>query len=80
MRKIDSPMKKASTPPSITCTMNFMSNIQMIEMLTKAPTTIHMTGGMMWLYSSGHTETQNSHSLRGVFDEPTHDEKVSRRV
>jgi hypothetical protein len=35
---------------------------------------------MMWLYSSGHTETRNSHSIRGVFDEPTHDEKVSCRI
>ena len=35
---------------------------------------------MMWLYSTGHTEPQNSHSIRGVFDEPTYDEKVSRRV
>src|SRR6266436_5567987 len=32
---------------------------------------------VMWLYSSGHTETRNSHSQRGVFDEPTRDEKVS---
>jgi hypothetical protein len=35
---------------------------------------------MMWLYSTGHMETRNSRSLRGVFDEPTHDEKISRRV
>ena len=35
---------------------------------------------MMWLYSPGHTETQNLHVIRGVFDEPTHDEKISRRV
>jgi hypothetical protein len=35
---------------------------------------------VMWLYSSGHTETRNSHSIRGVFDEPTHDEKVSCRI
>jgi hypothetical protein len=35
---------------------------------------------LMWLYSPGHTETQNSHVIRGVFDEPTHDEKISRRV
>jgi hypothetical protein len=33
---------------------------------------------MMWLYSSGHTETRNSRSIRGVFDEPTHNEKISR--
>ena len=36
--------------------------------------------GLMWLYSSGHTETRDSHSIRGVFDEPTHDEKVSCRI
>ena len=30
---------------------------------------------MMWLYSSGHTETRNSHSIRGVFDESVDDEK-----
>jgi hypothetical protein len=34
-------------------------------------------GGMMWLYSPGHTETQNSHVIRGVFDEPPRDEKIS---
>jgi len=34
--------------------------------------------GVMWLYSSGHTETRNSRSIRGVFDEPTHNEKISR--
>ena len=36
--------------------------------------------GLMWLYSPGHTETQNSHVIRGVCDEPIHDEKISRRV
>ena len=35
---------------------------------------------LMWLYSSGHMETRTSYSIRGVFDESTHDEKVSRRV
>src|SRR5262245_36580 len=35
---------------------------------------------MMWLYSTGRTETRHSRSLRGVFDEPTHDEKVSGRI
>src|SRR5262252_8926398 len=35
---------------------------------------------LMWLYSSGHTEIRNSHSRRGVFDEPTHDENVSCRI
>src|SRR5262245_6689010 len=35
---------------------------------------------LMWLYSSGHTETRNSHSIRGVFDESVDDEKVSRRI
>jgi len=35
---------------------------------------------LMGLYSPGHTETQNSHVIRGVFNEPTHDEKISRRV
>jgi hypothetical protein len=33
---------------------------------------------LMWLYSSGHTETRTSRSIRGVFDEPTHHEKISR--
>jgi hypothetical protein len=33
---------------------------------------------LMWLYSAGHTETRNLRSLRGVFDEPTPDEKISR--
>src|SRR5262252_8447089 len=37
-------------------------------------------GGVMWLYSSGHTETRNSHSIRGVFDESVDDEQVSRRI
>src|SRR5215813_2307959 len=32
---------------------------------------------VMWLYSSGHMETRTSYSIRGVFDESTHDEKVS---
>jgi hypothetical protein len=36
------------------------------------------SGQMMWLYSSGHTETRNSRSRRGVFDEPPHNEKISR--
>jgi len=35
---------------------------------------------LMWLYSTGHTETRNSHSQRGVFDEPTPDEKVPGRI
>jgi transposase len=35
---------------------------------------------VMWLYSSGHTETRTVRSLRGVFDEPTHDEKISRCI
>ena len=35
---------------------------------------------LMWIYSPGHTETQNAHVTRGVFDEPTHDEKISRRA
>jgi hypothetical protein len=35
---------------------------------------------VMWLYSTGHTETRNSRSLRGVFDEPTHDKKVPGRI
>ena len=33
---------------------------------------------MMWLYSSGHTETRNSHSRRGVFDESVDDENIFR--
>ena len=32
---------------------------------------------LMWLYSSGHTETRKPRSRRGVFDESTHDEKIS---
>src|SRR5262249_1897358 len=35
---------------------------------------------LMWLYSSGHTETRTSYSRRGVFDKPTHDEKIPRRI
>ena len=34
--------------------------------------------GVMWIYSSGHTETRTSRRIRGVFDEPTHDENISR--
>ena len=50
---------------------------------------LHVDGGtrlqvfgrsVMWLYSTGRTETRHSRSLRGVFDEPTHDEKVSGRI
>jgi hypothetical protein len=33
---------------------------------------------MMWLYSSGHTETRTVRSIRGVFDEPIHDENLFR--
>lgn len=32
----------------------------------------------MWLYATGHTETQNSQSNWGVFDEATYDEKIYR--
>jgi transposase len=35
---------------------------------------------LMWLYSSGHTETRTSYSIRGVFDEPAYDEKIPRRL
>jgi len=35
---------------------------------------------LMWLYSTGHTETRNARSIQGVFDEPTHDEKISRCI
>src|SRR5262245_28846235 len=35
---------------------------------------------LMWLYSAGHTETRNSRSRRGVCDEPTHNEKISRCI
>ena len=35
-------------------------------------------GLMIWLYSSGHTETRTVRSIRGVFDEPIHDENIFR--
>jgi len=35
---------------------------------------------LMWLYSPGHTETRNSHSRRGVFDESVDDENIFRRI
>jgi protein tyrosine phosphatase (PTP) superfamily phosphohydrolase (DUF442 family) len=35
---------------------------------------------MMWLYSSGHTGTRTVRIIRGVFDEPTYDEKVFRGI
>jgi transposase len=35
---------------------------------------------VMWLYSTGHTETRTSRPIRGVFDEPTRDEKISRCI
>jgi transposase-like protein len=44
------------------------------------PDEVVKKGGVMWLYSPGHTETRNSHSRRGVFDESTPDEKISRRM
>jgi len=40
------------------------------------PHEVHRTA-LTWLYSTGHTETRNSYSQRGVFDEPSSDEKVS---
>ena len=36
--------------------------------------------GVVWLYSTGHTETRTSCSRRGVVDESTPDEKVPRRI
>jgi hypothetical protein len=35
---------------------------------------------LMWLYSSGHTETRNPRMRRGVVDEPIDDETVSRCI
>jgi transposase len=35
---------------------------------------------MMWLYSSGHTETRTPGICRGVFDESAHSPKVSRCI
>ena len=32
---------------------------------------------LMWLYASGHTETRNARSRRGVCDALTHDEQAS---
>jgi hypothetical protein len=38
---------------------------------------MHIHCILMWLYASGHTETQNARSRRDVCDALTHDEHAS---
>jgi hypothetical protein len=46
----------------------------LLTMLSRAQ---HNTGSVMWLYSSGHTETRKLRITRGVFAESTHNEEVA---
>src|SRR5262245_5071396 len=52
----------------------------LISAITDAVLDEVRTWQVMWLYSSGHTETRTSYSIRGVCDEPAYDAEISRRL
>src|SRR5919201_49874 len=64
-------------------THDALAPLQEVKDNRKLNKRVHSTEALrslMWLYSSGHTETRTSYSIRGVFDEPAYDEEISRRL